>query len=57
MKADKKFNYFKKSPDKKPVKRGTRVDYGGVTFVCDNPAQADLLKKWLKAGDNFNLKW
>lgn len=51
MKNKKVFKYFgmernkKKSRDNKNIVRA-----GNAVFVCDNAKQADLIRKWIKAG-------
>lgn len=48
------FNYFKKR-DKNAKYGKHAVKVGNVVFVCDNAKQKDLIKKWIKAGDNFAI--
>lgn len=43
------YNYFKKN-------KRNEVQYGAIKFVCANANQADLLRKWIKAGDKFEIK-
>lgn len=50
------YNYFK-SKKRENVNYGKHVVKAGkVTFVCDNANQAELIKKWIKAGDNFEIR-
>ena len=57
MKSKKAFNYFGMERNKKKLKNNKNVVYSGnVTFVCENANQADLIRKWIKAGDNFEIK-
>lgn len=53
-----KFNYFSKEykARKKKLDPKNCVKMGKLIMVCDNPNQADLLRKWMKAGDNFEIK-
>lgn len=52
-----KFNYFSKDyKNKKNLKKKNSVKIGNFIMVCDNPKQAELLRKWMKAGDNFEIK-
>jgi len=57
MKSKKGFNYFGMERDKKKTRdKNNIVRKGNVMFVCDNAEQADLLRAWIKAGDNFEIK-
>lgn len=57
MKSKKVFNYFAMERNKKKAKNNKNVVHAGnVMFVCDNANQADLIRKWIKAGDNFEIK-
>ena len=57
MKSEKVFNYFGMERNKKKLKNNKNiVRAGNVAFVCANVNQADLIRKWIKAGDNFEIK-
>lgn len=47
------YNYFKK---KERIPKERVVKYGNFTFICDDENQAELFRKWLKAGGNFEIK-
>lgn len=57
MKSKKVFNYFGMERNKKKLRDNKNtVHVGNVVFICDNAKQADLVRKWVKAGDNFEIK-
>ena len=57
MKSKKVFNYFGMKRNKKKLKNNKNVvRAGNVAFVCANANQADLIRKWIKAEDNFEIK-